>query len=130
MFLNGHGGNDLKWILRQLYGQTEVHLFLCNWYKMASDQYKTLFEDAGDHAGELETSMGLAHFPDLVALDEADAGAQAPTRFDAINRGWVEITRPWHLLTTNTGAGRSASGDRREGSGGDGIGGGSALAIS
>ena len=27
------------------------------------------------------------------------------TRFDAVNRGWVEITRPWHLLTTNSGAG-------------------------
>lgn len=105
VLLNGHGGNDLKWMLRQLHGQTEVHLFVCNWYKMASDQYKTLFEDAGDHAGELETSMGLAHFPDLVALEEADAGTMAATRFEAINRGWVEITRPWHLLTTNTGAG-------------------------
>ena len=105
VLLNGHGGNDFKWMLRQLYGQTEVHLFVCNWYKMASDQYKTLFEDAGDHAGELETSMGLAHFPDLVALEDADAGAMAPTRLDAINRGWVEMTRPWHLLTTNTGAG-------------------------
>ena len=28
-----------------------------------------------DHAGEMETSMGLAHFPDLVALEQADAGA-------------------------------------------------------
>ncbi len=29
----------------------------------------------------------------------------AATRFQAVNRGWVSITRPWHLLTTNTGAG-------------------------
>ena len=28
-----------------------------------------------------------------------------PSRFEAVNRGWVEITRPWHLLTTNSGAG-------------------------
>jgi creatinine amidohydrolase len=35
----------------------------------------------------------------------ADAGAVRPTKFEAINRGWVSITRPWHLLTTNTGAG-------------------------
>ena len=27
------------------------------------------------------------------------------TRFEAVNRGWVSITRPWHLLTTNTGSG-------------------------
>jgi creatinine amidohydrolase len=35
----------------------------------------------------------------------ADAGAARPTRFEAINRGWVSITRPWHLATTNTGLG-------------------------
>ena len=26
-------------------------------------------------------------------------------RFDALNKGWVGITRPWHLLTTNSGSG-------------------------
>jgi creatinine amidohydrolase len=105
VLLNGHGGNDLKWVLRQMYGSTPVHLFLCNWYKVAADQYGTLFADPGDHAGEMETSMGLAHFPDLVHLDRADPGATAPTRLEAVNRRWVEITRPWHLLTTNSGAG-------------------------
>ena len=105
LLLNGHGGNDLKWVLRELYGSTPVHLFLCNWYKVAADTYASIFENAGDHAGELETSMALAHFPGLVRMDQADDGATASTRFEAVNRGWVEITRPWHLLTTNSGAG-------------------------
>jgi creatinine amidohydrolase len=105
VLLNGHGGNDLKWVLRELHQKTTVHLFLCNWYKVASDHHGAIFEQPGDHAGELETSMGLAHFPTLVAMDQADPGATASTRFDAVNRGWVEITRPWHLLTTNSGAG-------------------------
>jgi len=105
VLLNGHGGNDLKWVLRELHLTTKVHLFLCNWYKMVADSYKDIFVDAGDHAGEMETSMILAHRPDLVAMDRADAGSMATTRFDAVNRGWIEITRPWHLLTTNTGAG-------------------------
>lgn len=105
VLLNGHGGNDLKWILRELHTTSKVHLFLCNWYKMVADQYQTIFEDAGDHAGEMETSMILAHRPDLVAMETADAGTMAPTRFEAVNRGWVEITRAWHLLTTNSGAG-------------------------
>jgi creatinine amidohydrolase len=105
VLLNGHGGNDLKWVLRQLHRSTPVHLFLCNWYKVGADRYGSLFEEAGDHAGEMETSMGLAHFPDLVALDQADAGTISSTRLDAVNRGWVEITRPWHLLTSNSGAG-------------------------
>ena len=75
--LNGHGGNDLKWLLRELHRTTPVHLFLCNWYKVAADRYTRSSRDAGDHAGEMETSMGLAHFPELVALDQADAGTIA-----------------------------------------------------
>ena len=105
VLLNGHGGNDLKWLLRELHLATPVKLFLCNWWKVAADQYSAMFEDAGDHAGEMETSMGLAHFADLVKMEQADEGTMAVTRFDAVNRGWVEITRPWHLLTTNSGAG-------------------------
>jgi creatinine amidohydrolase len=105
VLLNGHGGNDLKWLLRELHRTTPVHLFVCNWYKVAADRHREIFRDAGDHAGELETSMGLAHFPEFVALDQADAGTMAPCRFEAVNRGWVEMTRPWHLLTTNSGAG-------------------------
>jgi creatinine amidohydrolase len=105
VLLNGHGGNDLKWVLRELHRSTTVHLFLCNWYKIATDVYPTIFQESDDHAGEMETSLGLAHFAELVALEEADPGAVRPSRFEAINRGWVEITRPWHLLTTNSGAG-------------------------
>jgi creatinine amidohydrolase len=91
--------------LRELYGSTSVHIFLCNWYKVAADAYRDIFQDAGDHAGELETSVMLAHFPELVQLERADAGAIAQSRFEAVRRGWVEITRPWQLLTTNSGAG-------------------------
>ena len=71
VLLNGHGGNDLKWVLRELHRQTPVHMFLCNWYKVASDVYATIFEQKDDHAGEMETSMGLAHFP---ATGRARAG--------------------------------------------------------
>jgi creatinine amidohydrolase len=105
VLLNGHGGNDLKWVLRELHRATPVHICLCNWYKVAADLYGTIFEQKDDHAGEMETSMGLAHFPELVAFEQADPGAVRRSRFEAINRGWVEITRAWHLLTTNSGAG-------------------------
>ena len=59
----------------------------------------------------METSLGLAYFANLVATDPetgkitADDGAFNQTRFEAVNRGWVSITRPWHLLTENTGVG-------------------------
>src|SRR5262245_4952052 len=81
---------------------------------MATDVYPEIFKAPGEHADEVETSLGLAFFPDLLRPERADAGAAQPTRFDAINRGWVSITRPWHLATTNTGMGdpSAASADK------------------
>jgi creatinine amidohydrolase len=110
LLLNSHGGNDLKGVLRELYGRTSAYLFLCNWYAIFRDCYHEIFEEVDDHAGEMETSIALAYWPELVLRNPdgslaADSGTTAPTRFEAINRGWVSITRPWHLLTTNAGAG-------------------------
>jgi creatinine amidohydrolase len=110
VLLNSHGGNDFKPLLRELHGQFDCHLFLFNWYQAIGDLYGEVFKNRDDHAGEVETSIALAYFPHLVAQNAdgtltADAGATKPTRFDAINRGWVGITRPWHLLTTNAGSG-------------------------
>jgi creatinine amidohydrolase len=110
LLLNRHGGNEMKPLLRELAGKTPVQLFLCNWYKAFDDEYHNIFSAPEDHAGEMETSFALAYFPHLVGRDEnggllADEGQTAKTRFEAVNRGWVSITRPWTLLTTNTGSG-------------------------
>ena len=110
VLLNSHGGNDLKGVLRELYGKSPAKLFLCNWYQVYLDVYHEIFQERDDHAGEMETSLALAYWPELVARHEdgtltADEGRTAASRFDAVNRGWVSITRPWHLLTTNAGAG-------------------------
>jgi creatinine amidohydrolase len=110
LLLNSHGGNEMKPLMRELAGKTPVQLFLCNWYKALDDQYSKIFSAPEDHAGEMETSFALAYFPHLVGRDEqgellADEGKTAKSRFEAVNRGWVSITRPWPLLTTNTGSG-------------------------
>lgn len=105
VLLNGHGGNELKPLLRQLHHRTGVFLCLCDWYRMATDVYPDLFEKPGEHADEVESSLGLAFFPDLLKPELADEGGKRSTRFEAINRGWISITRPWHLATTNTGMG-------------------------
>jgi creatinine amidohydrolase len=110
VLLNSHGGNELKVVLRELDGRTPAHLFLCNWYTACKDLFGDIFERQDDHAGEMETSFAIAHCPELVARNPdgsltADEGRAAKTRFEAINRGWVTITRPFHLLTTNAGVG-------------------------
>ena len=109
VLLNGHGGNELKPFLRELHHRTKVFLGLCDWYRMAADLYPKLFKEPGEHADEVETSLGLAFFPGLLRPELADAGAARPTRFEAINRGWISITRPWHLATTSTGLGNPAA---------------------
>lgn len=109
VLLNSHGGNDLKPLLRELYGKSEAQLFLCNWYQVLSDVYGEIFEHPEDHAGEMETSFAMAFFPELVGRHpdgslHADDGRKRDFRFQAMREGWVSITRPWHLLTTNSGA--------------------------
>jgi creatinine amidohydrolase len=86
-----------------------------------SDVYHEIFTNPDDHAGEMETSFALAYLPDLVARDEAgkltaDEGHARRSRFEAINRKWIGITRPWHLLTTNSGCGdpHSATAEKGE----------------
>jgi creatinine amidohydrolase len=116
VLLNGHGGNELKPLTRELHHRTRVFLCVCDWFRMALDQYPAIFDRPGEHADEVETSLGLAFFPDLVHPELADDGASRPTRFEAINRGWVSITRPWHLVSKNTGLGdpRTASAAKGE----------------
>ncbi len=109
VLLNSHGGNEFKPLLRELAGDG-IQIFLIDWFRVLNDVYHTIFEQKEDHAGEMETSFALAYFPHLVRHNAdgslaADDGATRPTVFDAVNRGWVSMTRPWHLLTTNSGSG-------------------------
>jgi creatinine amidohydrolase len=115
VLLNGHGGNELKPLTRELHHRTQVFLCVCDWFRMASDLYPQIFERPGEHADEVETSLGLAFFPELVRPELADDGAARPTRFEAINRGWVSITRPWHLVSANTGVGDPAAASAAKG---------------
>jgi creatinine amidohydrolase len=105
VLLNGHGGNELKPLTRELHHRTRVFLCVCDWYRLATDLYPQIFAWPGEHADEVETSLGLAFFPELVHPELADDGAARPSRLEAINRGWVSITRPWHLVSRNTGLG-------------------------
>lgn len=105
LIVNSHGGNEFKGHLRELFLQTPVHLFLCNWFSMFRSEYHTVFRHGDDHGGEMETSLIQYLRPELVKTEWADDGAVRESRFEAVRNGWVTLTRPWHLLTTNSGAG-------------------------
>jgi len=102
VLINGHGGNDFKPLLRSLYGKTKVFVSLIDWWKVGQDKVNQIFERSGEHADELETSVGLALFSDLIQLERARDGKTKKSRFEAINKGWVSIARPWHLVTKDS----------------------------
>ncbi len=115
VILNGHGGNSMKHTLREFFDKTEVFLSLVDWYTVADDLYPQLFEDAGDHAGEMETSLGLHLFPHLTDIALADDGATRKSRFEAINKGWVQVTRPFDIVSKNCGIGNPAKATAEKG---------------
>src|SRR4051794_5008823 len=53
VLLNGHGGNELKPLTRELHHRTSVFLCVCDWYRMAADTLPALFEKPGEHADEM-----------------------------------------------------------------------------
>lgn len=101
---NGHGGNGFKPMVRELQGQTSVFLAALDWWRVvpAADH----FDEPGDHAGELETSVVMHVHPDLVRpLAEAGDGAERPFRVAALREGWAWAPRDWRQMTADTGVG-------------------------
>lgn len=116
VILNGHGGNEFKPMFRELYGKTSVYLFLLNFWEIGNDIYREILDDtSGDHANEAETSWALYLFPELVHMEWADEGKVKDSRLQALNKGWVKITRPWHLFTENSGNGNPSKASKEKG---------------
>lgn len=104
VLVNAHGGNELKPLARELYTRSKVFIAISDLFKLGADVAKQTFAP-GDHADEMETSLMLSAFPDLVKLDTAGPGKANEVRFEAVRKGWVSVTRPWHNLTADTGVG-------------------------
>jgi creatinine amidohydrolase len=102
--LNGHGGNDFKQMIRELQPKTRVLLVAINWYTVV-DQ-KSYFEDLGDHAGELETSVMQHVAPELVLpLGEAGSGAERKPKIAGLRERWAWTPRRWTQVSADTGIG-------------------------
>lgn len=114
VILNGHGGNDFKAILRELQPQLDVFLCTLDWYR--SVDASAYFEEPGDHAGELETSMMLHIAPHLVLpLSEAGSGRQRHFRVGALRAGWAWAPRRWTQISDDTGVGDPAAATAQKG---------------
>jgi creatinine amidohydrolase len=108
LILNGHGGNDFRQMIREL--QPLVDLFICsiNWWTCVSGA--GYFDEPGDHAGEMETSVMMSLAPDLVLpLSEAGPGKARKFRVAGLREGWAWAPRRWSEVTADTGTGNPAA---------------------
>lgn len=115
VILNSHGGNDFRQMLREL-GLKYPKMFLAevNWYKVKETD--TLFEDLGEHAGEVETSLMLYLKPEWVLpISEAGDGAAKKYKFKAMQEGWGWAERRWTSVTQDTGIGNPAKANAEKG---------------
>lgn len=114
VILNGHGGNDFRQIIRELVPRTPLFLCQVSWY--ACVPAARFFDQPGDHAGELETSVMLHLRPDLVRpLSEAGTGAARSFRVAGLREGWAWAPRHWVAVTDDTGVGDPARASAEKG---------------
>ncbi len=112
--LNGHGGNDFRQMIRELQPRTTVFLSTVNWYSIVDPSKH--FQDTGDHAGELETSVCMHLIPDLVLpLSEAGSGKEKLSRVEGFREKWAWSPRQWSKVTEDTGIGNPAAASAAKG---------------
>ncbi|HYK09185.1 MAG TPA: creatininase family protein [Gemmatimonadales bacterium] len=113
VIVSGHGANEFRWMIRELL--PTVPLFMCTlkWWEAAEAD---VFDQPGDHGGELETSTMLHLAPGLVRpLDQAGPGAERHWKIRALREGWAWAPRRWSQVTKDTGVGNPKRATREKG---------------
>lgn len=115
IIMNSHGGNDFRQMLRELgLKYPEMWLFQANFYQIPV--HEKIFDEADDHAGEMETSLMLYLMPDVVLpLSEAGNGAFRKIMMPAIQEKWAWTEREWSRVTSDTGVGNPKKATREKG---------------
>ncbi len=105
VLFNGHGGNDFKPMIREVQPQfPEMLISLVEWFKILN--LENYFEEEGDHAGEMETSVIMHYFPHLVRpLEEAGEGVARSPKLLGMKNKTAWIPRRWNKVSQDTGIG-------------------------
>jgi creatinine amidohydrolase len=116
MLLNSHGGNNWKAIIREL-GGIFPEMFLCvtNWPRALNKS--EFFEEGGDHADEMETSLVLHLSPQWVLpKSQWGEGKEKKNKIRAFQEGWAWTERTWSSISEDTGVGdpRKATAEKGE----------------
>lgn len=111
LIFNSHGGNDFRFIIRELQLKyPELLMVAVDWWKHPSTS--TIVENPGDHAGALETCVMMHLNPELVSsMEDAGSGRSVGFSIRALNERWAWTPRDWSAVSEDTGVGdpRSAT---------------------
>jgi creatinine amidohydrolase len=105
MIMSGHGGNNFKGIIRDIMIEDPEMIIVQNeWFSIIPA--KDFFEEKiDDHAGELETSVMLHYYPELVRMDLAGDGNSCNFAIEGLNTKVAWLPRDWSRVTQDTGVG-------------------------
>lgn len=104
VIVNGHGGNCFKNMIRDLsIDYPDFLIASSEWFAVLPS--RDYFEQPGDHADEVETSVMMYYHPELVHLDEAGEGRGKPFAAETLRQKVAWIPRNWQRVTTDTGIG-------------------------
>jgi creatinine amidohydrolase len=115
VIVNGHGGNQFQPLVRDLQSEFGILIVVANFFQMAPETSRAVFEEPGDHADQMETSLLLHLCPELVELDSAGPGTRIPFAIDGLGQPGVWTPRPWSKTHPDTGSGNPAGATAEKG---------------
>lgn len=115
LLFNSHGGNNFKSIVRELgLKYPKMFISLSNWTQVV-DKY-SYFEEKGDHADEMETSLMLHLHPELILpKDKWGDGDSKSYKIKSFSEGWVWAERQWSQISEDTGVGNPHKATKEKG---------------
>lgn len=115
LLFNSHGGNNFKPLVRELGLKfPEMFISVSIWTQVV-DKY-SYFEEKGDHADEMETSIIQFLRPDLVLPKEKwGDGKDRKYKIKAFTEGWVWAERQWSKISADTGVGNPHKATKEKG---------------
>ncbi|CDN30301.1 Creatinine amidohydrolase [Mucinivorans hirudinis] len=104
LIVNGHGGNSFKGLVRDLaFEYPDFKIYIADWFSIVGRT--GYFEEEGDHADELETSVLMHYHPELVDLSVAGSGEAESFAQKSLKEKTAWIPRNWRETTQDTGIG-------------------------
>lgn len=115
LIMNSHGGNEFKPMVRELGLKfPDMFISIAEWFRLPD--IPEYFDEPGDHAGEMETSLLLYLRPELVLPKERwGQGAEKLIRIPGLSGKWAWTERKWSQVSEDTGIGDPHKASREKG---------------